>query len=197
MMYLQCYFFNLAESPQRKIISSLGLRETDADLAKKLGERTASRFLTFIKQQPDLVKLTDAFYEVRQRMVIPRIKESRMYDQELMSVLENNDKYVIFNVANYLLKRMEKYGANSTATKHLKKSAGTMSDIQNVLAATLEKDMLLLVEAKRHRTMKLTVDWLKENKSWLEKYKFDIKGKASPKEGAKERIIMKPKFVGG
>ena len=44
--------------------------------------------------------------------------------------------------------------------------------------------------------MKLTVDWLKENKSWLEKYKFDIKGKASPKEGAKERIIMKPKFVG-
>ena len=191
-------FRNLAESPQRKnIISSLGLREIDADLAKKLGERTASEVFEYLsKQQPDLVKLTDAFYEVRQRMVIPRIKESRMYDQELMSVLENNSKYVTFNVANYLLKRMEKYGANSTATKHLKKSAGTMSDIQNVLAATLEKDMLLLVEAKRHRTMKLTVDWLKENKSWLEKYKFDIRGKASPKEGAKERIIMKPKFVG-
>ena len=191
-------FRNLAESPQRKnIISSLGLREIDVDLAKKLGERTASEVFEYLsKQQPDLVKLTDAFYEVRQRMVIPRIKESRMYDQELMSVLENNSKYVTFNVANYLLKRMEKYGANSTATKHLKKSAGTMSDIQNVLAATLEKDMLLLVEAKRHRTMKLTVDWLKENKSWLEKYKFNIRGKASLKEGAKERIIMKPKFVG-
>ena len=85
-------FRNLAESPQRKnIISSLGLREIDADLAKKLGERTASEVFEYLsKQQPDLVKLTDAFYEVRQRMVIPRIKESRMYDQELMSVLENN-----------------------------------------------------------------------------------------------------------
>ena len=94
---------------------------------------------------------------------------------------------------------MEKYGSNATATLAMKKSRGYTGDIQNLLGATMEKDMLLLVEAKRHRTMKLTVDWLIQNKYWLERYNRTFTGQGMKKrdiatEGL-ERIIMKPKRI--
>lgn len=185
---------NLAESTQREgLVSSLGLRKYDPELAKKLEVRDAKEiFDYYAKLHPELLRITDSFYEVRQRMIIPEIKESGMYDAELITKLENNREYVTFNVKKYLLKRLEKYGPNSVATRHLKSSKGTLDEIQNVFNSTMEKDMLLLIEAKRHRTMAMTVQWLKDNKSWLENYKgFDKEGKPY----TPDKIIQKPKFI--
>ena len=186
---------NIAESTQRQdLVSSLGIRKYDPELAKKLEVRDAKEiFDYYAKLHPELLRITDAFYEVRQRMIIPEIKESGMYDAELISKLENNKEYVTFNVKKYLLKRLEKYGANSVATKYLKSSKGTLDEIQNVFNATMEKDMILLIEARRHKLMAMTVQWLKDNKNWLENYQGFLK------EGTpyvKDMIIQKPKFVG-
>ena len=93
-----------------------------------------------------------------------------MYSKELIEKLENNKEYITFNVKDYLIQRIEKYGPNASATAFLKASKGSFKEIMNPLNATLEKDMLLLVEAKRHRTMSLIVDWLKQNKNWMERY---------------------------
>jgi hypothetical protein len=197
MMFLR----NLTESGQRKdMMSSLGINKFPKELKEKLGERSVEEIYEyFAKNHPELVRLTDEFYKVRQEMVIPEIKESRMYDAELIANMEKNYQYGTFNVAEHLLKRMEKYGSNAIVTSALKKSKGYMGDIQNILTATMEKDMILLVEAKRHRTMRMTVDWLKENKDWLEMYNFGLTGKARSriiKEEGFERIIEKPKMIG-
>lgn len=186
---------NLAESTQRKdLVSSLGLRKYDAELAKKLEVRDVKEvFDYYAKLHPELLRITDSFYEVRQRMIIPEIKESGMYDAELIAKLENNREYITFNVKKYLLKRLEKYGANNVATRHLKSSKGTLDEIQNVFNATMEKDMLLLIEAKRHRLMAMTVQWLKQNKTYLENFKGFTK-KGQPYQP--DRIIQKPKFIG-
>ena len=182
---------NIAESSQRnKLVNALGIMKVNPELAKKLGDRTAKEVYDYYaKMHPDLINLTNEFYKVRQEMVIPELKESGMYSAELIAKLENNKEYVTFNVRKYLLERIEKYGPNSSATRFLKGSKGSFDDIMNVFNATLEKDMLLLVEAKRHRTMALTIKWLKENKHWMERY-----GKKAGEPS--DRIIYKPKFVG-
>jgi hypothetical protein len=184
---------NIAESSQRnKLVNSLGIMKVNPELAKVLGNRTAKEIYDYyVKLHPQLFELTNEFYKVRQEMVIPELKESGMYDKELIAKLENNKEYVTFNVRKYLLERIEKYGPNSSATRFLKGSKGTFDDIMNVFNATLEKDMLLMVEAKRHRTMALTVKWLKENKNWMEAY-----GKKSGEAYRPDRIIYKPKFIG-
>ena len=184
---------NIAESSQRnKLVNSLGIMKVNPDLAKVLGNRTAKEIYDYyVKLHPQLFELTNEFYKVRQEMVIPELKESGMYDKELIAKLENNKEYVTFNVRKYLLERIEKYGPNSSATRFLKGSKGTFDDIMNVFNATLEKDMLLMVEAKRHRTMALTVKWLKENKNWMEAY-----GKKSGEAYRPDRVIYKPKFIG-
>ena len=183
---------NIAESTQREnLVSSLGIRKYSPELAKQLEVRDAKDVFDYYAQlHPELLRITDAFYEVRQRMVIPEIKESGMYDAELISKLENNKEYVTFNVKKHLLKRLEKYGANSVATRYLKSSKGTLDEIQNVFNATMEKDMILLIEARRHKLMAMTVQWLKDNKTWLENYEGVLKN------GKKDLIIQKPKFVG-
>jgi len=186
---------NIAESSQRnKLVNSLGIMKVNPELAKVLGNRTAKEIYDYyVKLHPQLFELTNEFYKVRQEMVIPELKESGMYDKELIAKLENNKEYVTFNVRKYLLERIEKYGPNSSATRFLKGSKGTFDDIMNVFNATLEKDMLLMVEAKRHRTMALTVKWLRENKNWMETY-----GKKYGAYGAKvkDRVVYKPKFIG-
>jgi len=197
MMFLR----NLTESGQRKnMISSLGINKIPKELQSKLGDRSVENLYEyFAKEKPDLIRLTDAFYRIRQEHIIPEIKESRMFDETVIKNMEQNYQYGTFNVAEHLLKRMEKYGSNATATLAMKKSRGYAGDIQNLLGATMEKDMLLLVEAKRHRTMKLTVDWLIQNKSWLEQYNRSFTGQGMKlrdiaTEGL-ERIIMKPKRI--
>ena len=198
MMFLR----NLSESGQREnMLSSLGIQKFAPELKAKLGERSVEELYKYYAElKPDLIRLTDEFYRIRQDMIIPEIKESKMYDAEVVKNMENNYQYGTFNVAEYLLKRMEKYGSNNTATLALKKSKGYLGEIQNLLTATMEKDMILLVEAKRHRTMRMTVDWLKDNKSWLENYNRTFTGSGMKLRDisveGKERIIQKPKMVG-
>ena len=190
---------NVSESSQRnKMVSALGIMKVNPKLAKLMGGRTAKELYDYYaKLHPDLLNLTNEFYKVRQEMVIPEIKESGMYSKELIQKLENNKEYVTFNVAEYLLKRMEKYGPNASATKFLKQSKGSFSDIENPFNATIQKDMLLIVEAKRHRTMSLTVDWLKQNQSWLESFGRDTNIVGMKKvDFVREKVIYKPKYIG-
>ena len=181
---------NIAESSQRnKLVNALGLMKVNPELSKIMGSRTAKEVYDYyVKMHPDLLNLTNEFYKVRNESVIPELKESGMYSKELIEKLENNKEYITFNVKDYLIQRIEKYGPNASATAFLKASKGSFKEIMNPLNATLEKDMLLLVEAKRHRTMSLIVDWLKQNKSWMERYDKKA-GEAS------DRIIYKPKKI--
>ena len=182
---------NLAESTQRKdMVSSLGIMKADPKLAEMLGNRTSKELYDYLaKLHPDLVHIANDFYKVRQDLVIPELKKSGMYDAEFMANIENNIWYVTNNVKDYLIKRLEKYGENAIATRSVKASKGTFKNIQNVLDATIEKDMLLIVEARRHRTMALTVQYLKQNKSWMERF---AKKKGEPSD----KIIYKPKYLG-
>ncbi len=180
---------NLAESSQRKgLVNSLGIMKVDSKLSNVLGGRTAKEaYDYYVKLHPQLLELTNEFYKIRKEMVIPELKNSGMYDAKLIEKLENNKEYITFNVKKYLLQRIEKYGENASATPLLKGSKGTFEDIQAVFNATMEKDMLLITEARRHKAMSLTVDFLLENKSRLETF---------GKRETKDRVIYKPKFIG-
>tara|TARA_R110002153_G_scaffold4167_3_gene20003 strand:- start:2251 stop:9147 length:6897 start_codon:yes stop_codon:yes gene_type:complete len=196
---LDVYLFlnNLAKSSQREgLANPLGVMSLTPELKlalKENGERSAEDMLAqLVNEKPYLVEAADNFYAHRARLVIPLMRESQMFDAETMKKIEDNKEYVTFSVVDYLVARLEKYGPNAIATKSLKKSQGTLSQIDSVFMATLEKDLVIIAEAKKMRLINDMVQWMQDNKSWMETF-----NKLKDKDGKiiKEDVIYYPKRV--
>ncbi len=186
---------NLAESPQREnVMSTLGLLK-HKDLTG-LTERTVDKlWAKWSKMHPQLVPLTDKFYEVRSRMVISRLKAAKYVSPKDMVKIEDNVKYVTHNPIDKILTRIEKFGVENISTAHLKGTIGSVKDIANVLQSTMEKDFLLLASIRRNTAIQEIVNYFWENKLWLED--FDHRRKIVNGKEVKilDRIIEKPKRV--
>ena len=95
--------------------------------------------------------------------------------------MKSNHQYITHDVVKHLLKRLQKYGINKIATSFIGKTTGTFNPIRNPLEATIEKDMIMLIESKKHVVLRDMVSWLKENKEVFETYEFLGQGNKASK----------------
>ena len=193
------YLNNLAKSSQREgVANPLGAMSMTPEMKaylKENGERSVEDMLLhFNETKPQIAEAATKFYAVRERMILPLIKESGMFDQKTIDIIANNQEYIHFSVTDYLVQRLEKYGPNAAVSKSLKGTKfGTFKDIDNPFMSTIEKDLMLIMETKRQRLISDTVDWMKANKDWLETFNQlkDVNGKA-----ILEPVIHFPKRTG-
>jgi hypothetical protein len=188
---------NLFESKQREGIVTGGYFKLNEVLQKELEGKFDVRTIEqawerYQEAYPDLIPLMKKFSDIRQQYVIGELAESGMYDAAFIEQLKDNTTYVKYDVLKHLLKRLEKYGENASATSFIGKSQGTFSMTRNPYEATVETDMVLIIEARRHKAMSSLVDWLKENKKDLE----NRKGLWNWGGSKTDRVIMKPKSIG-
>ena len=187
---------NIAESSQRDgVANPLGVMNIPPALKKHLegnGDRSAQDMFTAFKEmKPQLETYANEYYAIRQRMIIPVLKDSKLFDKETMDKIENNQEYVTFSVTDYMIQRIEKFGSSGIATASVKKTEGTLGAIDNVLMSTLEKDMRLLGVAKKNKVIVQMVQWMKANKSWMETFN---KLKNAKGEIIKEDVIYQAKW---
>jgi hypothetical protein len=200
---------NLYESGQRKNVITRRFFKLDekveAELLKKFeGQSIEAVWEYWAKQYPDLIPLMDKFYEIRQAKIIAELEKSQTLPQETIDLMKSNHQYITHDVVKHLLKRLQKHGINKIATSFIGKTQGTFSMIRNPFEATVEKDMILLSEAKKHVILREMVGWLKQNKEVFETYEFLGQGNKASKlidkmekkfllpKDQKGRIIVKP-----
>ncbi len=192
------YLRNISESSQRDgVANPLGVMKLTPELKAILqenGQRSAQDMLTFFEtKHPQLREIANEFSAIRQRLVIPVLKASKMFDAETMRKIEENPEYVTFSVVDNMVQRIEKFGETGVATTKVAKTKGTLGEIDNVFMATIEKDMRLLGEAKKNKTIIEMVAWIKTNKSWMETFN-GLRDKAG--NTIKEDVIVFPKYRG-
>ena len=188
---------NLYESKQREGMVTGGYFKLNEVLQKELEGKFDVRTIEqawekYQEAYPDLIPLMKKFSDIRQQYVVGELAESGMYDAAFIEQLRDNTTYVKYDVLKHLLTRLEKYGENASATSFIGKSQGTFSMTRNPFEATVETDMVLIIEARRHKAMSSLVQWLKENKKDLE----NRKGLWNWSGSKTDRVIMKPKSIG-
>jgi len=92
-----------------------------------------------------------------------------MYDRAFIEQLRDNSTYVKYDVLKHLLTRLENMVKMHQLQVLIGKSQGTFSMTRNPYEATVETDMILIIEARRHKAMSSLVEWLKENKKEFRK----------------------------
>ena len=188
---------NLFESKQREGMVTGGYFKLNEVLQKELEGKFDVRTIEqawgkYQEAYPDLIPLMKKFSDIRQQYVVGELAESGMYDRAFIEQLRDNSTYVKYDVLKHLLTRLEKYGENASATSFIGKSQGTFSMTRNPYEATVETDMILIIEARRHKAMSSLVEWVKENKKDLE----NRKGLWNWGGSKTDRVIMKPKSIG-
>ena len=188
---------NLRKSDQRKNVVTRGFLKLDKEIEAELRTHFKGRSIEevweqYAKDYPDLLPIMDKFSEIRQLMVIGELKGSGKYSADQIKLFEENFTYIKFDVLKYVLKRIEKYGENAAATSFLGKTTGTFNRFRNAFEATVETDMVLISETRRHQAMSTLVQWLLKNK-----LRFEAKeGLILSRTGTVDRVIMKPKHIG-
>ena len=188
---------NLYESNQREGMVTGGYFKLNELLQKELEGQFDVRTIEGLWERyketyPDLIPLMEEFSLVRKQYVISELEASGMYDAPFIQAMKDNKTYVTYDVLKHLLNRIEKFGENRSATSFIGKSQGTFNITRNAYEATVEKDMILIIEARRHKAMADIVAWAKANKSSLEKRE----GLWNWGGSKTDRIIMKPKHIG-
>lgn len=103
-------------------------------------------------------EIRQAYREIREKRVIPRIEEGGIATPELMKVIWERTFYQKMSVQHFLNK---KYGANTTARFY--KQVGSLEDIENPLVATMIQDMLLIRAAFINKVKSTLLVDLKEH----------------------------------
>lgn len=107
-----------------------------------------------------LEKAAKAFTDIRKRHIIPKLRESRLFTDELMTVIENNDEYATFQVVDYYGE--ENNGWKTGAASLIKKQFGTSKDILNPFFETIHKDMKLLWAAQQNISKRTMSDQMRQ-----------------------------------
>jgi len=124
---------------ERKDMANPGLvRGEDAQatldaLRKRLGDEAYGA----------IEQAAQAAWDIRKRHIIPLLKESRLFSEELMEYIENNDEYATFSVAKYF----EAYHGGTDYSAAIRRQIGTAEATMNPFFATVRKDAALLMAA--------------------------------------------------
>ena len=124
---------------ERKDMANPGLvRGEDAQatldaLRKRLGDEAYGA----------IEQAAQAAWDIRKRHIIPLLKESRLFSEELMELIENNDEYATFSVAKYF----SAYHGGTDYSAAIRRQIGTAEATMNPFFATVRKDAALLMAA--------------------------------------------------
>ncbi|MCK5604272.1 hypothetical protein KAR91_20455, partial [Candidatus Pacearchaeota archaeon] len=107
-----------------------------------------------------LKKAKQAFVKLRKDTVIPLLKESGMYSDELMTKIEDNEHYATFSIVDAL---EEKNGRGAGIGSHIYKQIGTLAAIESPYTATIMKDIALIRALNKNNAAKVTVDMMQKH----------------------------------
>lgn len=203
---------NLAESEQRINVGTMkGLHKrykeyVDSDgseVSKILNNKdfnAEDAYLAHRNEHPFLDDLANRFYINRQEYVIPLLKESGLFDKESMDLIKNNIEYILFNPEIYALKRVEQSGGTRTVSNTVKKgTVGSYQNIANPLLSTIEKDIYLISQSLKNKSIKNIVQLMLNNKEYFQNFESDAMKKHYKIDNWKDRVIEEVKYskVGG
>jgi hypothetical protein len=109
------------------------------------------------EQYKALEDAANSFWGVRKEFVVDKIVESGIFDDNLTEIIQNNEAYVTFDVAEYLEKR---YGRGASAKIY--KQIGTLQEITNPATATVMKDIALMRALNRNIAAETTIEFLQK-----------------------------------
>lgn len=135
------------------------------EMANPLGQtkKTAGETLEVFRRRigderyARLENIVAKYRSLREKLIIPRVENARMYSAELLETMKDSKKYARFSVLNYLEKR---YGKSETARVY--KQVGTLAEISNPFVATVLQDISMIRAAKLNEAKSAVVYMLKE-----------------------------------
>jgi GGDEF domain-containing protein len=95
----------------------------------------------------------EKYREIREKLIIPRVKAAKIYSPELIELMESNKYYARFSVQKYLV---GKFGKGVTAKIH--RQVGTLQDVENPFVATVLQDASMIRAAKINEAKRATVE---------------------------------------
>jgi hypothetical protein len=101
-----------------------------------------------------------AFTRLRKQHIMPRLRESRLFTEELLDQIENNDDYATFKVVDFFGE--ENSGWKSGSVNLIKAQHGTAKDIMNPFFETINKDIQLLWAAQMNKSKRVMADQMQQ-----------------------------------
>lgn len=102
-------------------------------------------------------KAAKALTGIRNRHIIPQLRRSGLFSEELLAKIENNDEYATFDVVDYFEKN---HGGETGAM--IRRQIGTAKDILNPFYQTVHKDTALLFAAHVNTAKQTMVDQMRQ-----------------------------------
>ena len=145
-------FLMRAQTERSEMANPLGLiGKTPQDqldyFREKIGEDKFAKIEAYAKR----------FQEIRKEKITSVLRESGVYNEELIKLMEDAEHYVTFDVQEYIEKR---FGRNVSGQIH--RQIGTLKEITNPFVATIMKDASVLLAANTKIIKKKVVDFHKE-----------------------------------
>ena len=182
------YLMRRRAANERKDLANPGLiRGKDAEalleaLHKDIGD----------KQYAAIEQAAKAMWDIRNRHIIPILRESGLFSEELMHKIETNEEYATFSVVKYF---EQHHGGDFSAT--IKRQIGTAEDIANPFFATVRKDGALLFAATSNIAKRTMVDQMnKYDRKNIQEAKYKWNGVTwAPQEPDNPKVYGLVRYV--
>ena len=128
-------------------------------------------FKNEVQNKPELYKVAQEFFELRQRNIVSRVLEMDVFSKEVKEDIALNYYYLTFSPFERVMKKLDLHGAGGFNNKAIKETIGSFQEFMAPFDITVAKDLAMLSHLKRQNTIHHIVEFMKINKSKLEKYK--------------------------
>ena len=128
-------------------------------------------FKTEVQNKPELYKVAQEFFELRQRNIVSRVLEMDVFSQEVKADIAKNYYYLTFSPFERVMKKLDLHGAGGFNNKAIKETIGSFQEFMAPFDITVAKDLAMLSHLKRQNTIHHIVEFMKINKSKLERHK--------------------------
>ena len=150
------FYRRIAYGDRGKLANPLGFTPEDA-----LANMGYMRQKMTSQQWEALTKAVEAFRAIREEQILPFLRKSGMYSDELMELLESSQHYSTFDIFHH---RLQQIGGTeprvSAITGQIHKQIGTFSETSNPFIATIMKDAALIRAASRKMASEKMIKFL-------------------------------------
>ena len=141
-----------------------------------------------VQEAPELYKISQKFFELRQANIMNRILEFDVFSPKEKADMAENYHYLTFQPFEKVMQRLDTFGGGAISTKGIKQTKGSFAEFMNPVDATIAKDLMMLAHLKRQNVIGKIVEFMVREKAGLERYK-------APNE-LPLPVISKPKYIG-
>ena len=141
-----------------------------------------------VQKHPELYKVAQTFFELRQRNIVSRVLEMDVFSKEVKADIAENYYYLTFSPFERVMKKLDLHGSGGMSNKAIKETIGSFQEFMAPFDVTVAKDLAMLSHLKRQNTIYHMIEFMKKHKATLERYK-------APNEEALA-VISIPKKIG-